>query len=311
MNLVFLWWLCLGALIGFVAAWIWDWFWFRGRRQMVSVDVERQVATLTGERDRMAAELKACGDRRVALESDLSSARGQLGELEGVRARLGELEPLPARAAELSAENARLRAELDAANSAATTLGGAAQTLGVKEVGAPDDDLLVSLREYNVAMHDELEASRRTLTRFAAGRGDPLIDIDGIGPVYQQKLYNAGVVSFEQIAAMHPERLRTLVAPNAAFELNTVAWIEEARRLSAHPVRDPLIDINGIGPVYEQKLLAAGVTSFEQVANMTPDALRAIIAPQAWQAIDPEAWIAEARTLAQQVRDGTYRKGRY
>ncbi|GAB4445430.1 MAG: hypothetical protein OHK0015_47680 [Chloroflexi bacterium OHK40] len=303
MNPIFLWWLTLGALIGFVLEWIWDWVWFRGRRRAVSVEVDSTIATLQRERDRYAADLKACGDQRATLERDLSVARGQLTELDGLRARL----------AELQAENTRLRAELDAARANGVPLGGVPeQILAANAVGGNDDSAQVaSLREYNLAMYDELEASRRALARFSGGRGDPLIDIDGVGPVYQQKLYDAGIVTFEQVAAMHPERLRAVVAPNATFELDTARWIAHARQLAGQPSRDPLIDINGIGPVYEQRLLNAGVSSFAQLAAMSPQEIRAIINPEPWQNVDPEAWIAEARVLAQQVRDGTYRKGRY
>lgn len=298
MDPIFLWWLTLGALIGFVLAWIWDWLWFRARRRVVSTEVDTQLSTLAGERDRLAADLRTCGDRRTALEGELTTARG---ELAGLRSRIGELEGV----------NAQLRADLDAASTGAT-LGAAALDLTADGAGASEDSGLVSeLRSYNLAMHDELDATRRTLARFAAGRGDPLIDIDGIGPVYQNKLYDAGVVSFDQLAAMHPDRVRSLVAPNAAFELDTGGWIEQARRMAGSPLRDPLIDINGIGPVYEQRLLNAGVTTFKQLAELSPDEIRAIINPEGWQNIDPESWIAEARALAAQVAAGTYRKGEY
>lgn len=300
MNPIFLWWLTLGALIGFVAAWVWDWLWFRARRQAVSTEVETQVVGLTGERDKLAVDLRACGDRRAALEGELAAAQGRLGELDGYRARVGELE----------AENARLQAELDAARLGGVTLGAAAgQSLAAREVGG--NDMVVALREYNVSLHDEIDATRLALARFSGGQGDPLIDIDGIGPVYQKKLYDAGVVTFGQVAAMHPERLRSIVAPNAVFELETESWSEQARRMASVPGRDPLIDINGVGPVYEQRLLNAGVLTFAQLAGMSEAELRAIIRPEAWQNVDIAAWIAEAHELAGQVRAGTYRKGEY
>jgi predicted flap endonuclease-1-like 5' DNA nuclease len=318
MNLIFLWWLTLGALIGFVAAWIWDWLWFRARRRVVSTEVDTRVTSLQGERDRLAADLRACGDSRAALEGELATARAQLADGDRYRVRVGELEPLVGQVDGLRADNARLLAELEAARASGASLGGAGvelgdagQSLAVRADGGQDENTITSLREYNLAMHDELEASRRALLRLSGGKGDPLIDIDGIGPVYQQKLYDAGIVSFEQVAAMRPERLRSLVAQDAAFDLGTESWVEQARRLAGQSVRDPLIDINGIGPVYEQRLLNAGVTSFAQLAAMAPDAIRAIIKPESWQQIEPEAWIAEAADLARQVRDGTYRKGRY
>jgi predicted flap endonuclease-1-like 5' DNA nuclease len=316
MNPIFLWWLTLGALIGFLAEWAWDWLWFRARRQAVTTEVEARVAALQGERDRLAVDLRACGERRVALEGELASATSRLGEGVALRARVSELEPLAGQVEGLQAENGRLLAELEAARAQGVSLGGAGeggaeQSLAARAIGGQDDDTIASLREYNLAMHDELEASRRALVRLTGGRGDPLIDIDGIGPVYQQKLYDAGIVSFEQLASMRPERLGALVAPDAGFELRTDSWIEQARLLAREPARDPLIDINGIGPVYEQRLLNAGVTSFAQLAVLTPGAIRAIIRPESWQHIEPEAWIAEAAELARQVRDGSYRKGRY
>ncbi|NTU82727.1 MAG: hypothetical protein HGA45_25715 [Chloroflexales bacterium] len=313
MDLINLWWLCLGALIGWVVQWIWDWVWFRARRRSVSVEVETQVASLQGERAKLAGDLKVCGDRRVALESELATMKARGGDLERLRARIGELEPLVARVDALSTENARLRDELEAAHAAGAVLGaGAGMSLAARAVGSGDDpEALASLREYNLAMHDELGATRKALARYAAGRGDPLIDIDGIGPVYQKKLYDQGVVTFDQLAAMHPERLRTLVAPNAVFDLDTSPWIDQARRLAGTALRDPLIDILGIGPVYEQRLLNAGVTSFDQLGAMTAEEILTIVRPQPWQQVEPEAWIKEARALAQQVREGTYRKGEY
>lgn len=318
MNPIFLWWLTLGALIGFVAAWIWDWFWFRARRQVVSTDVDTQISTLVGERDKLATDLKACGERRVSLEADLTAARGDLaavrGELATAQSKLGELDGLRVRLGELEAANAGLRAELDAARATAATAAtvAVAQPLAARAVGDSDNnDMILTLRDYNVALQDEITATRRTLARFAGGRGDPLIDIDGIGPVYQQKLYDAGVISFDQVAAMHPERLRSVVAPNAVFQLETDSWTEQARRLATFPVRDPLIDINGVGPVYEQRLLNAGVTSFEQLAGMSEAEVRAIVKPESWQNVDIVSWITEARQLADQVRAGTYRKGEY
>lgn len=74
--------------------------------------------------------------------------------------------------------------------------------------------------------------------------------------------------------------------------------------------RDPLVDINGIGPVYEDRLFAAGVHTFAQLAEQDHTRLREIIGLKEWQAVDLDAWIAEAREFAQQVQNGSYRKGR-
>jgi predicted flap endonuclease-1-like 5' DNA nuclease len=72
--------------------------------------------------------------------------------------------------------------------------------------------------------------------------------------------------------------------------------------------RDPLIDVDGIGPVYEKRLFEAGIYTFEQLAALTPEQVIEIIKPQGWQKIEAEAWIAESRMFAEQVRAGTYQR---
>ncbi len=64
---------------------------------------------------------------------------------------------------------------------------------------------------------------------------------------------------------------------------------------------DPLIEINGIGPVFERRLKAAGILTFRDLASQTPERLREIIAPAKWQKIEPEAWIAQAAEFAKFV----------
>ncbi|MBF2083729.1 MAG: substrate-binding domain-containing protein [Thermoleptolyngbya sp. C42_A2020_037] len=134
---------------------------------------------------------------------------------------------------------------------------------------------------------------------------DPLRDINGIGPVYEQKLFDGGICTFADLAAATPEQLRTLIRPESWQRFDPEAWIAEAQVISGRspsPIpaeipRDPLLDINGIGPVYEQKLFAAGITTFADLAAATPEQLHDIIQPESWQRFTPEAWIAEARRL--------------
>ena len=62
---------------------------------------------------------------------------------------------------------------------------------------------------------------------------------------------------------------------------------------------DPLIEIDGIGPAYDQRLRAAGVTTFAGLAAMTVDELAAIIQAPAWRKTDYADWIAQARAAAE------------
>jgi len=60
---------------------------------------------------------------------------------------------------------------------------------------------------------------------------------------------------------------------------------------------DHLEDVNGIGPVFAQRLNEAGIYTFADLAAQTPVRIREIISPKNWQAVDPEGWISQARHL--------------
>ncbi|MEZ4657327.1 MAG: DUF4332 domain-containing protein [Caldilineaceae bacterium] len=63
---------------------------------------------------------------------------------------------------------------------------------------------------------------------------------------------------------------------------------------------DALARINGIGKVYEQRLNAAGIRTFAELAQTSPEQLREIIQPADWQAIDFASWVEQASALAQE-----------
>lgn len=66
-------------------------------------------------------------------------------------------------------------------------------------------------------------------------------------------------------------------------------------------VKDNLERINGIGPVFSRRLNEAEIYTFDQLAALSPERIHEMITPEPWQHIDPEAWIAEAKTFAGSV----------
>lgn len=339
-----IWMLILGLLIGFLAAWAFDYFYWRRRTDRLIVEARAQAeadaAKLRAERDRLQMDLRASAERVRGVEADLSTVRAKAAELEPMAARVPALQAERDRlAAELAEAQARLRAleadlsacgvrvgELSTANNrleadlgacgarvhelTAQLAAPASITLGGAGDDAPDfPDLTLRLQDENALLGDELAATKAALLRLSGNQRDPLIDINGIGPVYQDRLYDAGIVTFEQLAALTPEQLRAMIKPADWQAPDFLGWIAEARQRIGQPERDALIDISGIGPVYERKLWSAGVVTFDQLAALSAERIEEIISPAAWQKIEPEAWIVEARTLAQQVRDGSYRKG--
>jgi predicted flap endonuclease-1-like 5' DNA nuclease len=57
--------------------------------------------------------------------------------------------------------------------------------------------------------------------------------------------------------------------------------------------------ISGIGPAYERRLKEAGIHTYADLAQQAPEKLRSITGIKAWQATEPEEWIAEAQTLSE------------
>ena len=226
-----IWWLLLGVLIGWLIEWVIDWVYWRRRGQL------------------RAAEAPAVrqADERAAMRDSLASAH---------------------------ADKERLQAELSAATVLAQQRQDTIEELKARLVRMPADDQRPTSGTDIQPSPAVVRAEDRTkAANFATVQ-----------------------LSREEIAALAPP-------VNQAHErvplTNDTQLIPQPELPQPPAQRDPLIDINGIGPAYERKLVEAGVTTFAELAALTPERVRAIIAPQRWQEIDPAAWIAEARAFAQ------------
>jgi len=140
----------------------------------------------------------------------------------------------------------------------------------------------------------------------SSNRPDPLSDIRGIGKVYAQRLYKAGISTWHELSLVDEKTLRAITRALPAS--NPDSWIIQARQLAAEngrigatytgPVPDDLTRIQGIDQVFEQELIEAGIVTFSQLAQTTAPELAAIIPDHRLDdAIDFAAWIAEAREL--------------
>jgi predicted flap endonuclease-1-like 5' DNA nuclease len=61
--------------------------------------------------------------------------------------------------------------------------------------------------------------------------------------------------------------------------------------------RDPLEQIQGVGPVYAQRLHDAGIFTFAQLATAAAETLRAAVDPNGEQQVEVDEWIAQAHAL--------------
>ncbi len=94
------------------------------------------------------------------------------------------------------------------------------------------------------------------------------------------------------------ERLKSgyeIPDPTVATDTTEVAPSGQSVEDQAADVADDLTVVKGIGPVFAERLNAAGIVSYADLAQASPQALEAAVATN--QKIAAEDWIAQAKTL--------------
>jgi predicted flap endonuclease-1-like 5' DNA nuclease len=145
------------------------------------------------------------------------------------------------------------------------------------------------------------------LTRRTAEYPDDLCKIKGIGDVYKQRLYRAGIYTWKQIAENDVETLRR--ATSAYPSSNVEEWQTQAQTLMEKfgrtdavytgPPPDDMTKILGIGPVGAAVLYRAGICTYEQLASTSIADLEALF-PVAVAGDQPDfkQWLSRGAGLA-------------
>lgn len=120
---------------------------------------------------------------------------------------------------------------------------------------------------------------------------------DGQDPALPEKLRQAEAEA-EQLRTRLKEHEAALADSNETIDSLRAQLDELAGQVPQK--EDRLERVKGIGAVFAAKLKAAGIHSYTQLAEQSPQRIREIIQPEEWQRIDPEAWIAQAREMAEQ-----------
>jgi predicted flap endonuclease-1-like 5' DNA nuclease len=132
--------------------------------------------------------------------------------------------------------------------------------------------------------------------------------IDGIGETYEQRLYDAGIGTFWELANLSDAELRRIFRLSD-WQLRSTDLADI--RLQAHQLAvdtnstgllwdgetpDDFSRIKGIGKVYEQRLYDAGIRTYRALAAATTDDLATILGPQVFHP-QINQWIAQAQGL--------------
>ena len=97
-----------------------------------------------------------------------------------------------------------------------------------------------------------------------------IIDLEGIGPVYAEKLVAAGVITADDL-------LERCAAPTGRKELAEATGITEKLILKWTNYAD-MFRIHGIGPQFAELLEAAGVDTVKELSHRVPANLAAKVA---------------------------------
>ncbi len=85
------------------------------------------------------------------------------------------------------------------------------------------------VREQLAALDSQLDRLRDEFESYQRTHPDDLTVIKGIGPVYQWKLRDAGVDTYQQLAAADPAQLRRKLDIKEWQRTDIESWIEQAR----------------------------------------------------------------------------------
>ena len=178
------------------------------------------------------------------------------------------------------------------------------ETVGEEDVIEEDvieEDVVATRVDEGLAAAVAAAAEPSTVADRDEGVAD-LTVIKGIGPKFAETLNAAGITSYAALANETPERLQEVVQPAAWQKVDFDDWIAQASALSRQSRRlqigDDLTRLEGIGPAYAQKLRAAGITAFAQLAESDEDTLADVIDAPAWRRAAYGDWIAQAQLAA-------------
>ncbi|KAA3665136.1 MAG: hypothetical protein DWQ04_02135 [Chloroflexi bacterium] len=94
------------------------------------------------------------------------------------------------------------------------------------------------MRSLNVQLQDALsrepERIVETIIKEVFVEKDRLQDVKGIGKVFANKLQDAGIYTFTQLADSNPERLTEIINPKEWQAIEPEEWIEHARELASN-----------------------------------------------------------------------------
>lgn len=172
--------------------------------------------------------------------------------------------------------------------------------------GLRDGDYTAWIDEAKLrAAGKRVRRQRKKVTQLVACPQD-LSAVAGIGSVYEDRLYTAGIGSYWELAETPIEELSYILGIEDTDHLSQIR--SSAMQLSVQTNTigrawdgsppDDFEVLEGIGEVYERRLYEAGICTYEAMAATTVERLGEICQAPDWRKPNYAAWIAKATELA-------------
>lgn len=292
-------------------------------KDQASNELRQRVSALEAELARHKAGQGEVEAQLTLRQNDLSAAQIRIGELESVVAtlRASMVEPDPATVPSTPEPASTIQAALDLAAAQPAPVASSVEP-AILPTPSPMPTNIEAEPTPTVFKQNKAfafsAAQQAGVEPTTSACPQDLSEIDGVGSVFEQRLYDAGIGTYWEVANLSADDLRAalrLDEPPRKGRVNRVLQVDlgairAAARALAESTQslgwtwtggqaDDFEPINGIGRVFEQRLLNAGICTYEALIQTDVARLAEICAPsKRVRQPDFASWIAQAKSLA-------------
>jgi predicted flap endonuclease-1-like 5' DNA nuclease len=279
---------------------------YAARLRVAGINSYQELAS--SDEARLAAAINAAPWQKVSYADWIRQAQlAVAGDTEGLRALQDELNVRPkgvdnlasiAGIGERTQEALRAAGITTFAALAAASPEQLSEALGAAGIRAGDTDAWIADAKLRAAGMRVRSSHRRPVEQVRCPQD--LSAVSGIGPVFEERLYRAGIGTYWEVAEMRNSDLAAVLGEPADYDAIRASALQRATETNSvgrawdGTPPDDFETMIGIGEVYEKRLYEAGICTYEALAALSKERLAEICAAPKGRVPDYDGWIAEA-----------------